>query len=122
MADWLWQQVSGFFSGIVGGIKDFLGIHSPSTLFAGIGSNMAAGIGVGFDKTMSNVERDMMSSLNIPSVNVGVGTTGTSAVGGLGQIVEEITIPVEVGGVELARVLYRHIVGEGERIGAAAIV
>lgn len=119
--DWLWEQISGFFGGIVDGIKGFLGIHSPSTVFAGIGANMAAGIGVGFDKTMQSVERDMMSSLALPAVNVGgVSAAGTS--GGLGgQMVEEITIPVEVGGVELARVLYRHIVGEGQRIGAAAV-
>lgn len=123
MADWLWQQVSGFFSGIVGGIKDFLGIHSPSTVFAQIGDNMAQGIGVGFDRTMGKVERDMMSSMTFPDVNVGVSGALMSgaAAGGVGQTVEEITIPVEVGGVELARVLYRHIVGEGQRIGAPAI-
>lgn len=120
MASWLWEKVSGFFGGIVDGVMGFLGIHSPSTVFAGIGENMAAGIGVGFGKTMDKVERDMMSSLSVPAVNVGVGATPITGAAG-GSIVEEITIPVEVGGVELARVLYRHIVGEGERIGAAAV-
>lgn len=121
MSSWLWDQVSGFFSGIVGGIKDFLGIHSPSTVFAGIGENMAAGIGVGFDKEMDKVERDMMSTFRLPTANVNVGTVSApESVGSVGMV-EEITIPVEVGGVELARVLYRHIVGEGQRIGAAAV-
>ena len=40
--------VVGFFSGIVDSAKNLLGIHSPSTVFAGIGENMGAGIGVGF--------------------------------------------------------------------------
>lgn len=121
MAEWLWSKVTGFFDGIVGGIKGLLGIHSPSTVFAGIGDNMAEGIGVGFDRTMDRVERDMMSSMQIPTVDVGMGAAQISGMGGTPGMVEEITIPVEVGGVELARVLYRHIVGEGQRIGAAAV-
>lgn len=122
MASWLWQQVTGFVSGIVDGVKGVLGIHSPSKVFAGIGTNMALGLGEGFDDTMNKVERDMQSS--IPT-SVGLSATmgGSAAYGGgmASGVVEEITIPVEVGGVELARVLYRHIVGEGERIGAAMV-
>lgn len=121
MAEWLWSKVTGFFDGIVGGIKDFLGIHSPSTVFASIGDNMAAGIGVGFDRTMDKVERDMMSSFALPAVDVGVAAAPDLGGSSSSGMVEEITIPVEVGGVELARVLYRHIVGEGQRIGAPAI-
>lgn len=118
---WFKDKVTGFFSGIVGGVKDALGIASPSKVFAGIGDNMALGLGVGFDRTMDKVERDMMSSLPIPSVDVGtVGATGMTG-GMTSGMVEEITIPVTVGGAELARVLYRHIVGEGQRIGPAAI-
>lgn len=123
MGDWLWGQVSGFFSGIIDGVKGFLGIHSPSTVFAGIGENMAEGVGVGFDREMDKVERDMMSSMQIPAVSVGTAASPVMAnnYGSGAGVVEEITIPVEIGGVELARVLYRHIVGEGDRIGAAAI-
>lgn len=121
--EWFKGQISGFFSGIVSGVKETLGIASPSKVFAGIGTNMALGLGEGFDDTMGRVERDMMSSIPIPSVNVGAGAVPVSA-GGSGALgmVEEIVIPVEVGGAELARVLYRHIVGEGQRIGAAAVV
>ena len=63
MADWLWGKVKGFFEGIVNGVKDTLGIASPSKVFAGIGDNMAAGIGVGFDRTMASVERDMIDAM-----------------------------------------------------------
>lgn len=122
-ADWLWNQVKGFFGGLLDKIKEFLGIHSPSTLFADVvGRNMALGIGEGFEDTMAGVERDMMSAIPVPTVDATV-NGGTVAMGGVGSgFVEEITIPVMVGDVELARALYRHIVGEGQRIGPAMVV
>jgi len=63
MGTWISDNVSGFFGGIVDGAKDFLGIHSPSTVFAGIGSNMGAGLGVGFTDAMNVVERDMKNAI-----------------------------------------------------------
>lgn len=118
---WLKDKVTGFFTGIVDGVKQSLGIASPSKVFAGIGENMALGLGVGWDKTMDQVERDMMSSIPMADVNATI-NGGTAVTGGAGfGMVEEITIPVQVGDVELARVLYRHIVGEGQRIGAAMV-
>ncbi|MBR1382789.1 MAG: phage tail tape measure protein [Ruminococcus sp.] len=46
------------------GIKDILGIHSPSTLFRDqIGKNMALGIGVGFEQEMSNVTDAMNAAI-----------------------------------------------------------
>lgn len=62
-ASWLWDKITGFFSGIVDGIKDFLGIHSPSKVFAGIGGNMASGIGEGFSDTMDDVSSDMLGAM-----------------------------------------------------------
>lgn len=119
---WFKDKVNGFFKGIVDGVKQGLGIASPSKVFAGIGENMALGLGVGWDKTMDQVERDMMSSIPMADVNATI-NGGTAVTGGAGfGMVEEITIPVQVGDVELARVLYRHIVGEGQRIGEAMVV
>ena len=60
---WLWNKISSFFGGIVNRIKDFFGIHSPSTLFAGLGKNMGEGIGVGFEDAMSAVSRDMQNAI-----------------------------------------------------------
>ena len=63
MGDWLWNNVKGFFSGIVDGVKGILGIHSPSKVFAGIGENMALGLGEGwngeFDAVKKSVAGDM---------------------------------------------------------------
>lgn len=121
-ADWLWGKITGFFTGIIDGVKQFLGIQSPSKVFADVvGKNMALGIGVGFENTMDKVERDMMNSITPPSVNADIGAAGVAATTVGSDTVEEITIPVYVGDVELARVLYRHIVGEGQRLGPAMV-
>ncbi len=62
--DWLMGKISGFFGGIVDSIKDFFGIHSPSTLFRDeIGQNLALGVGEGFIATMNDVSRQMQGAL-----------------------------------------------------------
>lgn len=58
-ADWIWQKISGFFNGIVDGVKDLLGIHSPSVVFAGIGKNMGFGLAEGITGSVSLVDRAM---------------------------------------------------------------
>lgn len=63
MDNWLGDKVGGFFGGIIDGAKNLLGIHSPSTVFAGIGSNMGQGIGVGFTDAMRSVEDDMKKAI-----------------------------------------------------------
>lgn len=64
MGSWFTGKVKGFFGGIVGGIKDFLGIHSPSKVFAGIGGFMAEGLGNGFDDQFKFVKKDIEDSMN----------------------------------------------------------
>lgn len=64
MGSWFTGKVKGFFGGIVGGIKDFLGIHSPSKVFAGIGGFMAEGLGNGFDDQFKSVKKDIEDSMN----------------------------------------------------------
>ena len=44
--DWL-QVIKDIFSGFVDAFKDFFGIHSPSTLFEGFGSNIIEGFNLG---------------------------------------------------------------------------
>jgi predicted nucleic acid-binding Zn-ribbon protein len=63
VANWLREKISGFFGGVVDNIKDFFGIHSPSTLFAGLGKNMADGLGVGFSNEMDSVSEEMIDSI-----------------------------------------------------------
>lgn len=63
MGKWLSDAVGNFFGGIVSGVKGLLGIHSPSTVFAGIGGNMGEGIGIGFLDAMNGVEKDMQKAI-----------------------------------------------------------
>ena len=63
MTIWLRDKVSSFVGGIVSDVKDLLGIHSPSTVFAGIGTNMGEGLGIGFLKAMTAVERDIKNAI-----------------------------------------------------------
>ena len=63
LSGWIGEKVSDFFSGIVDGAKDLLGIKSPSKVFAGIGENMGLGIGEGFTDAMKGVEKDITGSI-----------------------------------------------------------
>ena len=63
MGSWVTGKVKGFFGNIVGGVKDFLGIHSPSKVFAGIGGFMAEGLGEGFDDQFKSVKKDIENSM-----------------------------------------------------------
>ena len=64
MGSWVTRKVKGFFGGIVSGVKDFLGIHSPSKVFAGIGGFMAEGLGEGFDNEFSDIKKNIENSIN----------------------------------------------------------
>ena len=101
MGNWISDKVGGFFSGIVDGAKDLLGIHSPSTVFAGIGENMGAGIGVGFDQIMNKVTKDMQTSIptdfNVDT-NFNMKGNSTSLSSATKSIVEHTGI-IEVQGI-----------------------
>jgi phage-related protein len=90
LGSWIKDKVSGFFSGIVDGVKNFLGIRSPSTVFEGIGGNMALGLGEGFNKAMARVADDMQNAVptdfNI-SPDISVNGRGVSAVSASGPLV-----------------------------------
>ena len=99
-AGWLWDQVTGFFGGIVDGIKNFLGIHSPSTVFADIGGNMAAGVGEGFGGGMDTVSADMQGAMGsagaitaqeaVQAVNDGIIANIGALDGAVSAIVERV--------------------------------
>lgn len=77
-----WQRlksdVSNLFTGLVSWIKNLLGIHSPSRVFADIGQNMAAGIGDGWASTIGDINRQIGESLQ-PQYVVGVDLQGLYA-------------------------------------------
>ena len=69
MASWIGEKVSGFVGGLVDGVKGVLGIHSPSRVFAGIGQNMALGLGQGFEKQMQSVTAGIQDAIPTPTVD-----------------------------------------------------
>ena len=90
MRNWIYAKVRDFFGGIVDSVEGLLGIRSPSTVFAGIGGNMAQGLGQGFSKAMDGISTDMQAaiptSFNLSSAvnrsGASNGSAGTSPAGG----------------------------------------
>ena len=101
-----WQRlkadVSNLFTGLVDWIKKLLGIHSPSTVFAGIGTNMAKGLGAGWQDTIGDINRDIAATLQ-PQYVVGVDMQGLYA---QAATLQTAAAPAAAGG-DIAAVLER---------------
>lgn len=72
--NWVLDKIKGFGKSILNGIKSIFGISSPSKVFRDeIGTNLALGIGEGFEKEMDNVS-GMMEDAIPKDFDVGVNT------------------------------------------------
>lgn len=69
MGDWLWRQMSKFFGGIIDNVKNLLGIHSPSTVFADMGKNLGLGMAQGIEDSTRDVQAAMNDMVAVPSMN-----------------------------------------------------
>ena len=82
---WLMSQISNFASGVVGGIKGFFGINSPSRVMRDqVGKYIAQGIGEGFSDEMGSVVGQMQDAMPDPSAFVSdqqIAYSGYSAAG-----------------------------------------
>lgn len=86
--NWILGKISGFVDNILGGIKSFFGINSPSKLMRDeVGKFVAQGVGVGFEKEMTSVKKDMVNALPTGfdvtptlSYNYNIGGIGRSGV------------------------------------------
>ena len=79
--DWIKEKVTGFANGLLDGVKDALGIHSPSTLFRDvIGVNIVRGIGEGFESELPSLKSAIAAGVSGLSTdaNVDVKTTMTN--------------------------------------------
>ena len=60
----IWDKIKEMASSLLSGIKNALGIHSPSKLFRDkVGIFLAQGVGVGFVDEMDKVTKDMQNAL-----------------------------------------------------------
>lgn len=71
MGSWLWEQVSGFFGGVVDGVLGFLGIASPSKVFADMGKMIDLGFAEGIEdyanlavKAVEDMSDDVIGAAN----------------------------------------------------------
>ena len=99
MGSWIKDKVGSFFSGIVSSVKSKLGIHSPSRVFAGIGENMALGLGEGWDNEYDSIKRGITGGLDFGTAQVGAeqsfGGQMRSAFASLGNVGGDINIVVQ---------------------------
>lgn len=129
MGDWLGNMVEGFFDGIVDGVKNTLGIHSPSRVFAGIGENMALGLGNGWDSEFDTIKRGISENLDFGTASINFGASGVAAIGNSiasgigalaatreGQIIIDLT--TELDGAVLSRKMVPYNEAEAVRSGA----
>jgi len=70
--------MSNKISGIINSVKEKLGIHSPSKVFAGIGENMALGLAEGWGGEYSGIKRQIESGMDFAPVSVGLTASGLS--------------------------------------------
>lgn len=99
MGRWIKEKVGSFFSGIVSGVKSKLGIHSPSRVFAGIGENMALGLGEGWDSEYDSIKRGITGGLDFGTAQIGAeqsfGGQMRSALSSLSGMSGDINIVVQ---------------------------
>lgn len=114
-----WDSFIGWIGDKVGGIvtavKNMLGIHSPSRVFAGIGENMALGLAEGWNDEYAGIKQQIENGLNFGTATVGLSANYSGAARYGGQEAQErggtgwgntyvtINSPVAVDGVQAAR-------------------
>lgn len=113
---WLYKKLSGWATDIIGDIKGFFGIQSPSKVFAGIGGYLAEGLGNGFEKEMDAVSRQMREAVPTQfdtSIDARLRTTAYGADRGVymergiarNGYPSQQTIVMQVGERELGRIV-----------------
>lgn len=117
---WLKDKISGFFDGVVDSIKDFFGIHSPSTLFRDqIGKNLALGIGEGFADEMYGISKEMQDAIPT-SFDTKINAAYHNSYDSGHTANFELITPISVGGKNIAKVTSR--IQYNEKIGRARVV
>ena len=99
-AGWFTDQVKSFFSGIVDGVKDALGIGSPSKVFRDeIGRWLPPGVVQGFEAAMPSAMKAIQKDLNkgidnidADNISVGAGITVSGFADKLKSIYNEVAL------------------------------
>lgn len=80
----VWEFIKGLFEGFIDGVKDVLGVHSPSTIFAEIGGNLIQGLWDGitaiwstFIEYINGILQGLIECFNTFATNLGTWATIT---------------------------------------------
>jgi hypothetical protein len=77
MGSWIKDKLAGFGESVLGSIKDFFGINSPSRVMADVvGKNLALGIGEGFEDNIADVNKEITDAMNFDDASVNVNASG----------------------------------------------
>lgn len=87
MGGWIADKLAGFGEDVLGSIKNFFGIESPSRVMADVvGKNLALGIGEGFEDEIDSVNDKITGSVDViagggvsPHINSTNAAAGTAA-------------------------------------------
>lgn len=69
---WLTDKVKSLANSLVDGVKNVLGIHSPSRVFAGIGNFMTQGLEQGWEKGYDGVRDTITCGLDFSNANANI--------------------------------------------------
>jgi hypothetical protein len=115
-----YESVKGWFSDLLKGLKGTAdkatNSNSPSRLFAEVGMNIGAGLGVGIKKSMNNVKRDLgkamadLGNINTPTLSLGANiNTGTAGAAMPATIINNFYVnnklDVEIIAAKVARMI-----------------
>ena len=77
--DWIRGKVGEFAGGILQGMKDSLGIHSPSRVFRDeVGKYIALGVGEGFTDNIANVYKRMKATVDFETRKMSANISATA--------------------------------------------
>ena len=105
-------------NGLVSGVESILEISSPSKVFARIGGYMAEGLGQGFYREMTGVQKDIEDQMNFGTTSFSVSGAAKSSVGVVNGLLANnqpnplTQVNLVVDGQTLARVLFDPLRGE----------
>lgn len=105
--------------------KRTLGIHSPSTVFRDeVGVQMAAGVGVGWDEEMKNVNKDMAEAIDVPGINLNENVSYAQKemenATRKGSKIQQIVIPMYVGKNKIAEAVWEGMISNDARYNVVA--
>ena len=129
MGSWIAQKIRGFGNNVLQSIKDFFGIHSPSTVMREeVGKMLGLGIGEGLTGTFPKIKSQIqglsgsitagMQNINAPSAVSGPGSSYGRGYGGETYEALTIDIPVYLDG----EVIYKNQQKVSRRHGAKLVL